>query len=310
MDETFKPAPWPQPGSTLYYSLLHCEKAALTRTHRTLELVRTLCQVLDNVSEPAVAEQKVHWWHEELARLGGPVSLEGPRHPSCQRFLGGLELDDYPAKLPGWWMSRLLAILSANSNERFAPALDFDAFETRIYDDYRARLELLGAAISGVAPLTSRVSSDSPAEEFQLPQNLVTGLGICHRLRTFRDLYSGGNPVWPDKLYEQFELPSESLHDEKYRDSLLSLFGELRQRAYNILEQGLSEAWQMREMHSAANPAANQAILTAAELRHAQLRLWKRKPPDLLRQYRGLTPFKKSLLLWRCQRRLARMQRQ
>jgi len=298
-EEALTPEPWPKAGSTLYYSLLHCDEAAIARARSALALVATLARVLDNVSEPAVAEQKVHWWHEELARLAGPAAGEGPRHPDGQRFLAMLDDGPHAFVLTRWWSTRLLAVLSENANERFAASIELEQFDTRIEDDYRARLDLLCAAIEGREP-----NNDS----IELPAELVNGLGLSHRLRIFRQLYLANNPVWPDELYAQFGVPAESVFDDTNQEALSSLFSHLTKQARHSLEQGLKEAWQQPAAAMSANKLASQALLTGAELRLAQLKLWQRKPPDLLREYRGLTPFKKSLLLWRCQRRLARMQ--
>ena len=57
-------------GSSLYYSLLWTDDAVRERLLARLSLVHTLLTTLEEVQEPEVAERKVHWWHEELERLG------------------------------------------------------------------------------------------------------------------------------------------------------------------------------------------------------------------------------------------------
>ena len=328
------PDAWPRAGSTSYYTLLHCSDAALSHVRCTLDLINTISSVLVNVSEPSVAEQKVHWWHEELARLARGEA----RHPATAGWYKNQsrqeqqnnhegqashpeptnhdELRSIKPLIPLW-----LSILSCNANERFSNAADDATFRQRIEDDYTARLKLFAHALNGggrIGPATV------PRSDAPVPSDIIIGLGLCHRLRRFNQLQSGGAMVWPDSMYKQHELQPENLHDPDKKNQLLEMFDQITEDAVQALTSGLEGI--STTPGGATNPAGESrastptratalsdssiAILTAATLRLHQMKMWQRNRPDLLRQYQGLTPFRKSLVTWRTRRKLARLQKQ
>ena len=77
-----RPDEWPRPGSTYYYALRHQPGDVHARVHATLQLIETVTECLLDVTEPTVAEKKIHWWHEEIDRL---INAE-PRHPATVAF--------------------------------------------------------------------------------------------------------------------------------------------------------------------------------------------------------------------------------
>ena len=287
---------WPAAGSTSYYALLHCSDAASASAHSTLELINTISQVLSNVSEPAVAEQKVHWWHEELARLANGNA----RHPASvawhERMLANTGSLQPVKSLTQKW----LAVLSCNANERFANATDDEAFRQRVEDDYSARLQLLAAAIA-------TADNSSATMEKALSADIARGLGLCHRLRQFNHLQSAGVMVWPDSLYQKYELKPESLYDAASREQLMNLFRQVTDEAVESLLSGLSSQKTDNTVDNTDElENADTTILIASTLRLQQMKMWQKKRPDFLREYQGLTPFRKSLVTWRTRRRLAK----
>lgn len=295
-------ATWPQPGSTLYYALLHCSDSEVARAHTSLELMRVVSEVLADVSEPSVAEQKVHWWHEELDRLG---KLQA-RHPACKQFQQArlastdqTQETSRPAANLKKEAAALLQILSSNSNERFANANDESAFAERINDDYRARINLLCSAVQFPAP-----PPETLIESFTDP--LIQGFGLSHRLRRFRELHSAGSMVWPESLYQQHDLQPETVYEPANKDALAALQAQVVASAGNALSEGLDGLWRHLQVGTSQRQAAL-VIVTAASLRLAQIRQWQKKPPDLLREYRGLTPFAKSLVMWKTKRKFAKV---
>lgn len=301
------PDTWPVAGSTSYYTLLHCSDAVRDNVRSTLDLINTISSVLVNVSEPTVAEQKVHWWHEELARLAKGEA----RHPATtgwfkqhtRQFEDNSREALYAIKatIPQW-----LNILSCNANERFSNATDDVTFRQRIEEDYSARLRLLAHSIdvpyqlSAAAVAAAVAFPDTPAA-----RNIIIGLGLCHRLRRFNQLQSGGVMVWPDNFYQQHDLQPETLHDDDKRNQLLEMFDRITEDAVQALTRGLADLPAPTSQLSDSSIA----VLTAANLRQQQMKMWQRNRPDLLRQYQGLTPFRKSLVTWRTRRKLTLLQK-
>ena len=298
MQTPFDRGEWPLAGSTSYYALLNCSDTAVGNAWATLELIATVSEALASVSEPTVAEQKVHWWHEELARLAKGEA----RHPRCQTFQNHMVATFGSIKPVEKWIPDLLTVLSCNANERFSNAGTETQFKQRIDDDYSARLRLLARAMQ--AP-DSMNAEDSVLPQQLISNDLVMGLGLFDRLRRFHNLQAGGSMVWPDDWYTEHDLQPENLYEKGKTTQLMNLFSSANRAASAALESDLSDVWQQRQATSATLPQASAVIIIAATLRMHQLKMWHRKQPDLLRQYQSLTPFRKSLVTWRTQRKLA-----
>ncbi len=301
MQTSFDRNNWPIAGSTSYYALLHCPDHAVGNALATLELIASIADALANVNEGTVAEQKVHWWHEELARLAKGQA----RHPSTQKFQNLMAATSGDINAIKNWVPDLLTVLSCNANERFSNAATDDLFEQRINDDYCARLRLLSRSI--LAP-DSKGSDETLLSPVLITNELIFGLGLFDRLRQFYKLQAGGAMVWPDTWYAQHDLEPEHLHEAQKKPQLMQLFASAGNTAIKGLENGLSTVWQHEPASQVHLSQPSAAIITAATLRLAQLKMWQRKQPDLLRQYHSLTPLRKSLLTWRTQRKLARLQ--
>lgn len=304
MKKIFERSDWPIAGSTSYYSLLHCSDHAVGNARAILELIATISEALADVSEPTVAEQKVHWWHEELARLAKAEA----RHPSCQTFQSQMVSAFGQAPAIQSWIPDMLTVLSCNANERFSNADTDSSFRQRIVDDYGARLRLLARALQAPQAMDS--------DEAVLPQDLITedlvlGLGLFDRLQRFHKLQAGGAMVWPDSWYTEQDLQPENLYDAEKHEQLMNLFATVVAAASEAIESGLSSVWQQPQHQTPLTdlPTPCAVIITAATLRLSQLAMWKRQQPDLLRQYQSLTPFRKSLVTWRTQRKLTQLQK-
>jgi len=234
---------------------------------RVLVLCRAIASSLHEVSEPDVAEKKIHWWHEEIARL-----IQGvPRHPQAvavSRLIQSIGIGPEP----------LLSILEANSSEKFINAEDQPTFEKHLLDDYGSRLSLCGRIISPDLPADT-ISSKTR-------RHIACGLGITDKLIHFRHLYHSGYPVFPDSDYERHQLTPEQFAHPDFESS-----------AYNLLkEQRVTAAQHLRDSLSTAEPAVPAAVIRLIKLRLAQMELWETKRINPYHTYATLTPLRKAWL--------------
>ena len=127
----------------------------MSRLLAILDLSHALASTLHEVSDPSVAEQKIHWWHEELQRFASAAS----RHPATLRLQrAGFDQPQLVKPL----LMPMLGILRANNEERFNNAADTVTFEQRLLEDYRARYRLsLGALALADAEHISRSPATS-----------------------------------------------------------------------------------------------------------------------------------------------------
>ncbi len=260
-------------GSTLYYSLMFSEASIRARVVKTLQLIHVISTTLYEVSEPAVAEKKIHWWHEELERL----AKQQARHPAC------VHVQEYLHKADA--VNALVRILSAASNERYTPAATDDELHEMISADYSARLLLINASFGE----TTSIHCPTTA----------LALGQTHRLTTLGIRFQHGYAVFSDESYAVLKTTPERL--SKAVESRNNVLASMINRASHALINASDEVRTVQPRTASVLP-----IQIMVELRSAQLNLWKKKQPDLLNEYLTLTPLRKYFLAYRTKRRFAK----
>ncbi len=274
----------PRPGSSLYYAALYADDATRDRCLRTLNLIAIIANSLLDVQDPAVAQQKIHWWHEELDRL----DTQSATHPSliaCQSIHNSQSLKKH-----------CLAVLSAAANERMAPASTEADLSAEVFSDYYARGALLLDGLIGEAS-TAEVME-------QLLPDLAIAFSYSGRLRQLRRLLHRGIAVFSDECYQQFDLEPTTLiqyvassdpRNEKI-DQLIANRVDLAAAAYVKAETALTI--DMVKKQPKLLP-----LLTLTRMRQQQIKLWQKQRPDLLKESLTPTPVRKFWLTWRLMRK-------
>lgn len=255
----------PRDGSTFYYALLKTAPQQRADVCALLRFCDVLASVLHDVSEPAVAEQKIHWWHQEIERLQQGEARHPAAtivHPVIQRYSLATE--------------KFLSILQANNNEKFINASDDDAFQLRLLTDYGMRLELCSTVLLH--------NTDSTVSDWQAAPEWASGFGTFDRLRQLVHLHHRAYPVLPDSDYQNAGTEPANLVNPDAADTVLAL---LTAR----LEQTTAQ------FHTALTQPMTDDRLTpvylCGKLRLAQLQLWQKEPLALLEHYTSLTPIRK-----------------
>jgi len=324
--KTAEPSAWPVEGSTSYYALRHCPKQVKHHILAARQLIDSVGYCLLEVSEPTVAEKKIHWWHEEIARL----AAKEPRHPATKRyqdFFNQLSAGEQQQAT-----SSLLTVLSCHSEEKFNTMADQTSFEELLISDGRAKHCLVtlahlksidaateesgesennnivrakGEPVQFIAPQAENNKARRQAAGAQTDDDLLLGLSVFHRLATFHKLYHAGLPVWPDDLYKQYNLSPENVKQKNNTENLLELQSALFDQTIARLEQAQLSLIDSASVKGAPiNSSDNMAIYSAIRL--AQLRMWKKNRTNLLEQYRTVTPLKKAWICWRLQHQLGK----
>lgn len=284
----------PKEGSSLYYSLLFAQHEARARVLPTLQLIRTISTTLYEVSEPTIAEKKIHWWHEELARM----AKRSARHPAC------VAVQDYLHRPDA--VNACLRILSAAASERYSPLATNAELHEMIEADYGARIQLVEKALSVAAQTAEQHvinmrKLDAPSSKPDALQNCsagALGLGQMHRLSTLAQRLQQGYSVFSDEQYAQFKITPEQLLNEPTMGA--ALLNDTVEQAGNLLDQAISDLNAEKSQTSDSLP-----MRTMLQLRLAQANLWRKKRPDLLHEYITVTPVRKFFIAYRCKRRFA-----
>ena len=289
----------PRDGSALYYSLLPLDPNTRLSAYNLLKLVQVLADALVDVQEPKVADQKIHWWHEEISRL----FEDEPRHPAtrgCQITLNSMT---EPARVRA--QSHLMTILSVNSNEKYQNNQNQQQFIERIRQDFSARLSLL-LELSGLADAKESEIASGPqrAENAVVHPQLeayATGLGIFDRLRHCHRLRHQSYEVWPDSAYREHGLQPADLGQTNKIEETHALIGAFIEQALAQLTEALSQ----QSVPDKALGKASLPIYINASLRQKQLKLWQKKHVNPMQQYVALTPLHKAWHAMRCRQRFS-----
>lgn len=298
-------------GSSLYYSLLWTEQDRRQRFLARLSLVTSLSRTLEDVQEPTVAEQKIHWWHEELERL----HAGNARHPATKGCQADLQhLDTAHAVC--------LELLSAVSNERFTPpATDADV-AALVTKNVKARLALLSHALS---------AQESDLNTASHPDEAALGFALHEQLTRLPSLIHRGLPVFSSETYEKFGIKPSDLakHIKVAPVHSENMYENNDQRALNdapptlkhipIAIEAPGRAAMLEYVIETAQRCVTQAMSSETVrrryrtphllpiwrllvLRKYQLNLWQRRKPDLLRERLTMTPISKFYRAWRHRR--------
>lgn len=294
-------------GSSLYYSLLWTDATAKRRFGERLALIKAMATTLDDVQEPQVAEKKIHWWHEELQRLTDGTA----RHPATQQnqqALTGLDAAQ----------SACLEIVSVASTQRFTPPSTSAESDAALIRSFLARLALLSHALSSDQnDLDVATHSANAALAFAHHDQLARLPMLIHR----------GLPVFSDELYQTFDIRPVDLAEhirvasstsDKTTTSA-SQFSTSNLKSIPIVTEKPGRAGliahAIERNHTTFAQAMNDSttrqryrkppllpLWRLLALRNAQLELWTKHPPDLLRERTTLTPIAKLWCAWRNKR--------
>ncbi len=296
-------------GSALYYALLYVETLSSSQALETLKFIQTLSSTLNDVTEGDVAEKKIHWWHEELTRL----SKQQARHPASievQKFLNSHVS-----------IEACLAILSAAASERYNSFATEKELNETIRADYGARLNLLEIAINTkpIAPAkTKEHLSEKPVRFQKLPELLnssddaltssstdimALGFGQFDRLNSLAKRLRCGYSVFSDERYQEYGLTPEELVNHAMQPS------QVQHKIQALIHSAVIDT--LTSFESAENCIAQTRTTTSTplpvqilcQIRHAQLKLWKKRKPNLLNESVTLTPLRKFIIAYRCKRR-------
>lgn len=314
-------------GSSLYYSLLWTENPTRERFVRRLNLLQSLNSTLDDVQDPAVAQQKIHWWHEELERMLNGES----RHPAtqaCQHELTGFDSGLVDSKTNPM-MFACLAILSSVSDVRFTPPATMNDRDEQLVKNFTARLALLSHALSGdVHDLDMTTHSAVAAEGLAKHEQLIRLPALLHR----------GHAVFSDETYKTHNVkPSDLAADVRVAAAVepdieamaspsspaTPAAGTPTAKSSAVIIPIMEDKPGKRSIIKAAIEDTHAALLKASIqsevsqryrhdpllplwrliiLRRKQLALWEKEQPNLLREHMTLTPLSKLYHAWRNRR--------
>ncbi len=259
-------------GSSFYYSFLFLP----TEKRRAITAVYAYCRevddVVDEVSEPAVAEAKLAWWRGEIAALGRGQ----PAHPvtkALQPFLDGAY---------GITTARLAAVLDG---------MEMDLHQNR-YLDY-ASLRRYAHLVAGVVgEMSASIFGYSNPGTLEYASRLGLALQLINIIRDVGDDARRGRIYLPLDELQRFDVKAADLISARYVDGFVPLMRFQAERARRVYREALS-------LLPIEDRGSQRTGLIMGAIYSTLLDEIEREDFRVLHQRIALTPLRKLWLAWK-----------
>lgn len=268
-----------QSGSSFYYSFLFLAPEQRTAIMALYAFCREVDDIVDECSEPEIAQNKLNWWKQEIFTTFDPNAKQKPNHPVCQALQPLLE--QYPFK-----MQYFLDIIQGMEMDLYHQGFQtFKELETYCYH-----------AAGAVGLLTIEIMGyQNPATE-QYAKNLGIALQLTNILRDVKEDLARSRLYLPKEDLETFGVRLEMLKTEQYSPEVLQLLAHQAERA---------ETYYTDAMTNLPEPDRYQQRtgLIMAAIYHAILKKIVRKSYPVLTQRVNINPIQKLWIAWRTARK-------
>ena len=258
-------------GSSFYYSFLFLPPERRRAITALYAYCREVDDVVDEVSDPAVAQAKLVWWETEIAQLFAGT----PTHPvtrALQPHLG-------PFAITG---ERLLQILEG---------MRMDLQQTR-YLDFAALARYCHLVAGVVGELASGIFGAQQESTLQYARQLGLGLQLINVLRDVGEDARRGRIYLPVEDLQRFDVKAADLLNARYVPGFEPLMRFEAERARSAIRAALAVL--PEDERRAQRPGLIMAAIYAALLDEIE-----REGFRVLHQRVSLTPLRKLAIAWR-----------
>ena len=260
-------------GSSFYYAFLFLppqRRAAITAFYA---FCREVDDVVDEVSDPAIARTKLAWWRAQVTQ-----AFDGrPTHPVMQALMPsvpefGLEEEHLQAVIRGCQM---------------------DLEQTR-YLDYPNLQRYCHLVAGVVGEVAARIFGQSQAATTAYAHTLGQAMQLTNIIRDVGEDAIRGRIYLPVNELQQFDVKAHEILQRKHSDRFVALMQFQAQRAHALYDQALGLL--PAEDRRAQKPGLMMASIYRTLLREIEAEHFK-----VLNQRISLTPVRKLWLAWKVQ---------
>ena len=258
-------------GSSFYYSFLFLPPPRRRAITALYAYCREVDDLVDEVSDPAIAAAKLAWWGEEVARLYAGE----PQHPVTRALAPHLE----PF---GITQERLLQILEG---------MGMDLTQTR-YLDFAGLKRYCHLVAGVVGELSAGIFGATSPATFEYARQMGLALQLTNIIRDVGEDARRGRIYLPIEDLQRFEVKATDLLAARYVDGFEALMRFQAQRAraaYRAAWAALPEADRRAQRPGLIMGAIYATVLDEIE----------REKFRVLHQRVGLTPIRKLAIAWR-----------
>jgi phytoene synthase len=260
-------------GSSFYYAFLFLpapRRAAITAFYA---FCREVDDVVDEVSDPSVAQTKLAWWDAEVAR----AYAGAPTHPATQALMPLAA--DYRIEA-----RHLLAVIEG---------CRMDLAQTR-YLDFAGLQHYCHLVAGVVGEVAARIFGQSDEQTTAYAHKLGLAFQLTNIIRDVGEDALRGRVYLPQDELQRFDVKTHELLQRAYSDRFTSLMKFQAERAHRLYDEALA-------LLPEADRRAQKPGLMMASIYRTLLREIERDNFQVLHQRISLTPLRKLWLAWRVQ---------
>ena len=260
-------------GSSFYYAFLFLPKPRRAAITAFYAFCREVDDVVDEVSDPGVAQTKLAWWQAEVQR----AYAGQPGHPVLQALMPHVK--DY-----GIEARHLLAVIEG---------CQMDLQQTR-YLDYPGLQNYCHLVAGIVGEVAARIFGQTEETTTRYAHTLGLAFQLTNIIRDVGEDALRGRIYLPVSELQQFDVKAHEILNRQYSERFTALMKFQAERAHRLYDEAL-------DLLPAADRRAQKPGLMMASIYRTLLREIEHDHFQVLHQRTSLTPLRKLWLAWRVQ---------
>jgi 15-cis-phytoene synthase len=258
-------------GSSFYYAFLFLpppRRAAITAFYA---FCREVDDVVDEVTDPSVAQAKLAWWRKEVAA----AFVGQPSHPALQALMPHVEAFDIRAE-------HLHAVIDG---------CQMDLDQTR-YLDYAGLQRYCHLVAGVVGEVASGIFGRTDPATIGYAHQLGLAMQLTNIIRDVGDDARRGRIYLPVDELQQFDVKAHEILNRVYSERFTALMRFQAERAHRCYDEALARLPE-------ADRLAQKPGLMMANIYRTLLREVESTGFQVLHQRISLTPLRKLWIAWR-----------
>ena len=260
-------------GSSFYYAFMFLPPARRAAITAFYAFCREVDDVVDEVQDPGVAQTKLAWWRQEVAR----AFAGSPQHPVMQALM--------PCTAEfGIEQRQLLAVIEG---------CEMDLQQTR-YLDYPALQGYCHLVAGVVGEVAARIFGQTQAQTTEYAHVLGLAFQLTNIIRDVGEDAMRGRIYLPINELQKFDVKAHEITSRQYSERFTALMRFQAERAHSLYDRALS-------LLPAQDRRSQKPGLMMASIYRTLLREIEREDFRVLHQRIALTPLRKLWLAWKMQ---------
>jgi 15-cis-phytoene synthase len=260
-------------GSSFYYAFLFLPQPRRIAITAFYAFCREVDDVVDEVTDPGVAQTKLAWWQSEVAK-----SYAGePSHPVMKALVPSLQAFEIPQEC-------LHAVIDG---------CRMDLEQTR-YLDFAALRRYCHLVAGVVGEVSARIFGQTDARTTDYAHKLGLAFQLTNIIRDVGEDAMRGRIYLPMAELQQFDVKANEILERKYSERFQALMKFQADRAQSLYDEAI-------ELLPPADRRTQKPGLMMASIYRTLLREIERDGFKVLHQRVSLTPLRKFWLAWKVQ---------